>query len=162
MSDNPGFDDLENLLREAPLRRPSSALDQRISAITRPSRPASPWRRAWAASLSMAAAIALAAGSFWAFKHASTPRPPVAYVTPPSSTLPPPTQTPRRTVKPMSLVHTISNLTDDGIVGTAQGVPVRRYRRQSIEHVVMRDSQGRNVAFSIPREEILVVKVRAF
>ncbi len=162
MSDNPEFDDLENLLREAPLRRPSAKLDERIFALTRSPHRVSQWPRAWTVPLSMAAALALAAGSFWAFKHFSAPHPPVVQVTPPISALSALTPAPRANVKPMSLVRTISNITDDGIIGTAQGVPVRRYRRQSIEHVVMRDSNGRNVAFSVPREEILVVRVRAF
>ena len=65
--------------------------------------------------------------------------------------------------KPLGLVRTISNITDEGIIRTIQGTPVQRYRRQSVQQVLLVDPRnGTRVAFTVPREEILVVRVRAF
>jgi hypothetical protein len=163
MSDESDLDDVENLLREAPLRQPTAQLDARVSSALRQPGLSHPWRRMRIASLSMAAALAIAAGSFWAFKHFA----PAQHL--PLAQLPTPEPLPlhssaslQPSAKPMSFVRTISNITDDGIISTTEGVPIRRYRRQSIQHVLVLDSRGKSVAFSVPREEVVFVKVRAF
>ena len=164
---------VEDLLRRMPLRRPGADLDARVYATLRhPS--LERFNRLRRASLGVAAALAVAAGvaplASHLFDAGSAKVRPVAIAThPPADPAPRPVQaarpaTPARPVLPgLRVERTIARVTDEGIVGQLGGAPLQRYRRQSQQQVWLVDPRrGARLSASIPREEVVVVRMRPF
>jgi hypothetical protein len=156
-------DDIEAILRQAALREPGRGLDARVARDLRRS-----WYRGMTHRVRLsavsAAAVAIVSGSVLIVTHLATgpaPTSPVA-VHPAPATVAAAQSSPvlRR---PVGVVRTFSSLTDEGIIGTSDGAPVQRFRRQSVQQMVLVDPiRGTRVAFTVPREEIFVVRVRPF
>ena len=162
--------DVEELLRGMPLRRPGAPLDARIHAALRRGTTA----RARLAWLSAAAAIAIAAGvaplAWQAIRAGGKPH--VAEVGRPAvsdggrSTAAPLTRAvypAPRALPGLRVERTVDRVIDEGIVGRIGDTPLQRYRRQSVQQVWLIDpQQGTRVAATVPRDEIVVVRVRPF
>jgi hypothetical protein len=57
----------------------------------------------------------------------------------------------------------VARVTDDGVVGQLGDTPLRRYRRQSVQQVwVVDPKNGPRLTTTVPREEVVVVRVRPF
>lgn len=157
-------DDIEALLRQAALRAPGPGLDARVARVLRKSWYRRMTHRARLSAVS-AAAVAIVSGSVLIVTHFASrpgatsvvavhPAPPVSVAAPRSSAA---------LRRPVGLVRTFSSLTDEGIIGTSDGAPVQRFRRQSVQQMILVDpTRGTRVAFTVPREEIFVVRVRPF
>jgi hypothetical protein len=145
--------DLEQWLRQVPLRQPSAQLDRRVAAALHPWQ----WRR-----VAVAAAIGLAAG-LAALSHqrtAESPRPPVAQAS--SSTHA--ASHPSSPTRPVSIVQVFGEVRNDGIVGrTADGDSLRRLRRQTLRQTVLIDpATGQRLTVTTPREEVYFVRQSPF
>lgn len=137
------FDDLEQTLRQLPLRAPSPQLDQRIDQ-TLQRRPAPRWMIGLAAA-SMAAAAALlllvrATGS-------DSPIPPNHLTA----------QKPSVT----QLVQTDEQWSEDGIVDVQTDGPVRQYRLITT-HQITEVENGKLATMTFPQEEVYQVVSQAF
>src|SRR5438552_2034800 len=69
MNDQSGFDEIEELLRQAPLREPGPRLNARVTQTLRSSRWNPISRRIRFGAWSVAATLFLALGCIWAIKH---------------------------------------------------------------------------------------------
>jgi hypothetical protein len=164
MSDESEFNEIEALMRRAPLRQPPPGLDARISELSRrlpaPQRTMRLRLLAW----SVAALMAISSGSIWAVKqfgHRPTAVVPTALVTPIDRKEP--IVAVAQKSKPVGLVRTVSNFRNEGIIASVEGAPFRRYRRQSVQQFLLMDAKsGTHVAVTVPREEIVVVRVPTF
>jgi hypothetical protein len=145
--------ELEQLLRQTPLRPPPAGLDRRVGAALHPWR-----RRARALGVAAAAAaIALGLGSWAVRRH---PHGAVSEARLPSPSRP----APAAAVPPVSIVRTYGGVSSDGVVGvTADGRPVQRVRRQIVRQVQVIDPQrGTKLSISVPQEVVYLVPVKAF
>ena len=161
--------ELESLLRRMPLRRPEAALDGRVLTACR--RPVVRRRFRWVA----AAALVAAAGSAPIVKHLLTrddvPANTSVRASDPS-TRPPPVPMPLHTPptmgqaqpRPVRIERTLAvGFSSDGVVGVAGDAPLHRYRRLSVRQVWIVDPKtGKRAALTIPREEVVVVRVEPF
>jgi hypothetical protein len=162
--------EVEDLLRGMPLRRPDTPLDARVRALLG-RRSVARARLAW---LGAVAAIAIAAGVaplVWRAvgvggrQHVPlvVDRPdPVGgarVATPPTRAIYPAP----RALPELRVERTVDRVTDEGIVGRIGDTPLQRYRRQSVQQVWFVDPrQGTRVAATVPRDEVVVVRVRPF
>ena len=162
--------DVEQLLRGMPLRRPGAPLDARMHALLG-RRTASRARLAW---LGAAAVITIATGvaplAWQAIRAGGKPH--VAEVGRPAvsdgghSTTAPLTRAmyaAPRALPALRVERSVDRVTDEGIVGRIGDTPLQRYRRRSVQQVWMVDpQQGTRVAATVPRDEVVVVRVRPF
>lgn len=170
---------IEDLLRRMPLRQPGADLDARVYATLRGrsrerSRRLSMIRQA---CLGVAAAVAVAAGvaplatRLWEAGSAAVKPVAIAAERPVEPT--PPSAQPARSAAPVKVSRpalpglrverTVARVTDEGIVGQLGGAPLQRYRRQSQQQVWLVDPrQGARLSASVPREEVVVVRMRPF
>jgi hypothetical protein len=165
--------DLESLLRRMPLRPPGAALDRRVLATCR--RPATRRRLMWAAA---AAAVIVAAGAAPIVTYRLTRRawdssamtlrhdPPAATIASgrgPQTTIAPAARA-AASAGPVRIERTLSGgFSSDGVVGVADRAPLQRFRRLSIRQVWIVDPRnGTRVAVTIPREEVVLVRVQPF
>jgi hypothetical protein len=162
--------DVEELLRGMPLRRPGAPLDARVRALLG-RRSVARVRLAW---LGAAAAIAIAAGVaplVWQAAGVGG-RQHVPFVvnhpdpvggarvaTPLTRALYPAP----RPLPELRVERTVDRVTDEGIVGRIGDTPLQRFRRQTVQQVWLVDPQrGTRVAATVPRDEVVVVRVRPF
>jgi hypothetical protein len=168
---------IEDLLRRMPLRRPGPGLDARVYA-TLSHRSRDRVRRLRQACLGVAAVLAVAAGVAPLASHLFEARrdtkgdtrgqvtTAIERPTDPSP-LSAPSARPARPAKPalpgLRVERTVARVTDEGIVGQLAGAPLQRYRRQSQQQVWWVDPrQGARLSASVPREEVVVVRMRPF
>lgn len=155
MSANPLPDEFEAMLRATPLRPPTSRLDALVRA--RLSRQSTAVWLKWAA-VSAAAIIVLAITVIPAVvRH--TPSHPLSQAInhpathPVAGTPPPPLWVESRQVR----------IKDDGVVGFASGVPLQRFRRQTLRQIwVIDPARSTRVSVSIPQEQVVVLPLHAF
>jgi len=168
--------EIENLLRQMPLRKPSADLDARVAdafaagAASTETRRANIWgrprtRQAWlvgavGGALAAAAAIILAVGLPQGTPTATPGPQPVsvpAQVASGSLTLT--GAAPPLPVEPVRLEQNWSELSYEGLVCPDPETPLRKFRHRTLEHVQWFDPR-RNIRMetTIPREEIIFVK----
>ena len=144
--------DIENLLREMPLRKPPASLDARVlGAALRPR------RRAW--PMAAAGAVLAAAALVIAFAlPRGTETGPVAPAAPPA---PAPVQMAAQAdaAAPMRLEQNWTEVSYEGLVAPDNEAPLRKFRRQTIEHVRWTDpASGIRVETTTPRNEIILIR----
>jgi hypothetical protein len=134
--------EIENLLRQMPLRKPSADLDARVLA----GRPRA--RRAWLAgavggALAAAAAVILAVGLPQNM----------------SKVTPGPQPGPAAAVEPVRIEQNWSEVSYEEVVCPDPETPMQTFRRRTVDHVQFFDPQ-RNIRMEtiVPREEIIFVK----
>jgi hypothetical protein len=164
-----GIDDvleIEALLRRMPLRRPGAALDGRVlSACRRPL----VRRRLWWAAAALVAAAAAAPIVAHLLTHGERPGdtsrtaghlPPAGTARGAQLPAPPP---PAR-ARAVRIERTLAGgFSSDGVVGVADRAPLHRYRRLSVRQMWLIDPKtGKRMAVSIPREEVVLVRVEPF
>jgi hypothetical protein len=159
--------EIESLLRRMPLRRPRAALDGRVLSACR--RPVVRRRAWWAAA---AAALVAGAGAAPLVTHlltrgdatgtaaAATGR--VRADIPAQVGVPP--RLPPAPARPLRIERTLAGgFSSDGVVGVADHAPLHRYRRLSVRQMWIIDPRtGKRMAVSIPREEVVLVRVEPF
>ncbi len=144
------FDELENALRQMPLRAPSPELDRRVEAAMQ-RRPEVQWVIGLAAAtLAAAAAVLLAVKVFTAETVAPAPSRANPLI---ASTLP--------LARPVQIVQTDSEWTQDGIVGVETDGPVRQYRLITTHQITEVDN-GKLATMTFPQEEVYQVVSEAF
>jgi hypothetical protein len=153
------FAEVEAMLRQVPLRRPPARLDGRIAAACRPF---SAMQRLWLVTTA-AALVAVTAGAWAVLEHAgkqASNKPQITRI----ETGPKAGSTSAAALKPVSVVRTYGGIARDGVIGhLADGQPVQRIRRQTIQQILIVDPQrGTRVSISVPREDVFVVPVRTF
>jgi hypothetical protein len=176
--------EIENLLRQMPLVKPSADLDARVADVfaagaagtetrranTPEVRRANIWgrprtRQAWlvgavGGALAAAAAIILAVGLPQG-TPTSTPGPQPASAPPlvANGSLTLTGAAPPLPVEPVRLEQNWSELSYEGLVCPDPETPLRKFRRRTLEHVQWFDPR-RNIRMetTIPREEIIFVK----
>lgn len=142
------FDDLEQTLRQMPLRASSPQLDRRI-AQTIQRRPATRW------IIGLAAATLAAAAAMLLLVRATGGNP----QTPPLH----PTPTIVASAKsPVSqLVQTDEQWSEDGIVAVQTDGPVRQYRLTTT-HQITEVENGKLITMTFPQEEVYQVVSEAY
>jgi hypothetical protein len=163
--------EIESLLRRMPLRRPGAALDGRVLSACR--RPIVRRRLWWAA----AAALVAAAGAGPIVGHLLTQRerpgdtsqttrhlaPAGGEGAAQNPVRPEPAPPPAR-AQPVRIERTLAGgFNSDGVVGVADHAPLHRYRRLSVRQMWIIDLKtGKRMAVTIPREEVVLVRVEPF
>ena len=158
--------EIEALLRRMPLRRPGAALDGRVLSACR--RPVVRRRLRWAA----AAALVAAAGAAPLVTHLLTRHDATGRTTAATGSvrdnIPSPVGvTPDVALarpRPLRIERTLAGgFSSDGVVGVADHAPLHRYRRLSVRQMWIIDPKtGKRTAVSIPREEVVLVRVEPF
>jgi hypothetical protein len=165
-------DEIENLLHEMPLRKPSPALDDRVLAGLRgrpPGQTEAPARRPrrWWALPAAGAALAVAAAIVIALAlprgtETGGPGPDAAAPPEPGSVAQAP-EVPAADAGPVRMEQDWSELTYEGVVVADEETPLRKYRHQTLEHVQWFDPRrGIRVESTVPREEVILVKATVY
>ena len=148
--------DIEQWLRGAPLREPGVSLDRRVAAAILSSR----WhtRVGYAAAAAIAVLVGLAVVVQMANRRAANR--PVVLVPRASQDKP----LPPAARRPISIAQTFGGVTNEGIVGhTAAGEPLRRVRERTMQQLVLIDpTSGKRLTVTTPREDVYLVRQRAF
>ena len=155
-SDPREHEDLERLLRRMPLRHPSQSMDARLGPLLNARAPTWHW------PVAAAALIAIGLLGAWMFSNRTAPVPPTPVVVNQTNPVLPPTQ-PAGPPNPVSISRTLAQVVDDGVVGTLGNAPVQRVRHRSVKQVVVIDpATGARLRISLPREDVMVMKVQPF
>lgn len=139
---------LERLLQELPLRRPSDRLDRRVGAIRRAG--AVFWKRLGLAAAA-AAVPAVAAGLLWVLAWNGgevEPGPPYRAAEPPSiaSSLP-----------PVRIEQVWSELKDEEVVPVDDAPPMRRVHQRVFRHVRWIDERREvRIEWTVPTEQVVL------
>lgn len=153
-ADDPRDLEIELALRRLPLRSPSDHLDARIAGVLGANRS----RRRPSLLLAAAAAIAVALGSV-PFVLNRTPHPlqrPLARGPVDQSAVP-------STAGPLRVERQFARVSDDGVIGTSQGVPVQLLRRTTVRQIWYFDPHtGKKLQVTVPRDQAFLVPVRTF
>ena len=148
--------DIEPSLKRLVLRSPSSQLDAKVWRNLGRSRASSRLR---VACLAIAAAIAVAAGAvplLVRYLHAiparavvdGRPHAPAHMAAAPG---------------PLRIERQIARITDNGVIGTANGVPVQLYRYRALRQVWYVDPHtGKKLQVTVPQNQWVLVPVRTF
>lgn len=141
------FDDLEQTLRQMPLRAPSPQLDQRISETIQ-RRPVTRWMIGLAAAtLAAAAAILLLVRATGSNPHTPSPQPSPTLIASSKSV--------------SQLDQTDEQWSEDGIVAVQTDGPVRQYRLTTT-HQITEVENGKLITMTFPQEEVYQVVSEAF
>ncbi len=146
------FDDLEQALRQMPLRAPSPELDQRIIQMIQ-RRPATRWM------IGLAAATLAAAAALLLILRASgsSSQTPSLKPTPTLVAFVPSTQKASVT----QLVETDAQWSEDGIVDVQADGPIRQYRLITT-HQITEVENGKLATMTFPQEEVYQFVSEAF
>jgi hypothetical protein len=155
--------DLEAVLRQAPLRQPSSGLDARVArslarrATSRAARPL------W---MGMAALLAVGVG-LWPMLalRGEKPRPRSTPSTESHwSVVPIPLAgRPGAAAVPLFIQQTRCRVCEAGTLNFADGNPVRFYRKRSIRNIwIINPDNGQRTAITIPTDELLARPIQPF
>jgi hypothetical protein len=148
--------EIEHSLKRLVLRSPSPELEAKVWRTLRRPRAVGRLRTA---CFAIAASVAVAAGSVPLLAHYlratsvktvvdSRSQPP-AHVTPASG--------------PLRVERQIARVSDDGVIGTANGVPVQLYRYRALRQVWYFDPRnGKKLQVTVPQSEWVLVPVRTF
>ena len=148
MNDPPAnLDNVEEMLRALPLRRPAETLDEKVLRC-RPRRSRLRWTLWAAAGAGAAAAAVLVAAAL----HRPPPRPQAPY---------PPAE--RLFAHPVRYEQIISDVDYGGTFEADDGTPVRAFRRMTVRKVwyVDRDS-GAKMEMTIPQAEVVLVRAESY
>ena len=136
-------DDIENLLARMPLVKAPASLDAKVLGRARRGRRVIFWTAA-AAGLAAAAAVVAAINFSGLTKPPTLPAPPVESVA---------------AAEPVRVEQNWSQLSYEGIVVPDGRTPLKKFRRQAIEHVQWIDAaSGTKTEMTIPREEVILIK----
>lgn len=166
-----GGEEVEGLLHQAPLRRPSPMMDARVQRVLQ-GRARRRLLRPAAAGLA-AAVILATGGAAWWLGGRGTPHPhvpqvsvvprAVAPVKPPDAVAPVRTTSADSASTPLRVERTFARVTSDGVVGVAAGAPVRRLRGESVRQLWLIDpDSGERVSVTIPFEKVVLHRVEPF
>jgi hypothetical protein len=138
---------LESLLRSAPLRGPSDALDTRVNATFAQYRFKQPRRfQIYKMALAAGLLIALGIGVHIATKKA----PPVAVVDPPK-------------VNPIQMERDTSTVIDEGIIASTGDAAYQQFRRRTVREIwYINPGTHAEMLVTIPSDEIFIQKVEAY
>ena len=65
--------------------------------------------------------------------------------------------------RPLRIERQIARVSDDGVIGTANGVPVQLYRYRALRQVWYFDPHtGKKLQVTVPQNEWVLVPVRTF
>ena len=153
-ADDPRELEIELALRRLPLRTPSDHLDAQIAGVLGANRT----RRRPSLLLAVAAAVAVALGTV-----------PLVLNHPPQPSRRPLVEgpvdqpAPRSTAGPLRVERQFARISDDGVIGTAHGVPVQLLRRTAVRQIWYFDPHtGKKLQVTIPRDQTILVPVRTF
>lgn len=139
-------DELEQLLGDVPLRRPTLAMDRRVGEALAP-KPAK-WGR-----LAIAAVLLLAVGAAISTRQLRL-RPPAA-VPAIAGTSPPATAV--ALASPVRVDRAVSTEVSDGVVTVTDNVPYERVRRTTVRETWYVDPRtGARVRVEVPTEEVVL------
>jgi len=139
-------EEIENLLRAMPLKKPSAALDARVLGRSA--------RRWWWLAPVAGGALAAAAALVLAVALPHGGQPPAA---PPAPVAP--AEATAQAAGPERLEQNWSEVSYEGLVTPDEGTPLRKFRRRTYEYVRWFDPrQGIQVETTVPREEVILVK----
>ena len=139
---NDDLEQLEHMLRNAPLRKPHVSLDAKVLR---------PWRR-WVVSRVVIGGVTAAAVLVTAVLLLETPSQPEEMGTHKKVV-----QT-EQSFEPVSLEETMSRVSYEGLITLDGKTPVRMFHRWTIERVWLVDEQsGYSIEMTIPRQQILLV-----
>jgi hypothetical protein len=148
--------EIEHALKRLVLRSPSPELDAKVSRDLRRPRTSSRLRTA---CLAIAAAVAVAGGSIPLLTHYLRAAPIKTVVD--RRSLPPARLKPAS--GPLRVERQIARVSDDGVIGTANGVPVQLYRYRALRQVWYFDPHtGKKLQVTVPQNEWVLVPVRTF
>ncbi|NQU20564.1 MAG: hypothetical protein HQ567_04725 [Candidatus Nealsonbacteria bacterium] len=152
------LEQLEDLLRELPLRRPSPELDRRVEATwqARSSRP-----NRWTVGAAVATLAATAAGLLLILtwdpaenRVGDRPAPVVAGVEKPPAPAPPEKSPPQ----PIRIEKVWTTQSTAGVVVHDGDVPMQRVHQQIVRHVRWIDEQNHvNIEWTIPSDQTVLV-----
>ena len=159
-------EEMARLLASMPLRTPSDRLHARVLRECRRGSAA----RLGFRMLGVAASIGIVVGSIALLMHdhpgAPSQRRTIGLIAPATTVAATVTSTVPATaasVKPVRIIRTLSDITDDGVVATVGGEPFRRLRRRTVQQVVLIDpKRGTQVTYRQPHEQIVLVRVKSF
>jgi hypothetical protein len=145
--------DIENLLREMPLRKPPASLDARVLGAA-----PQPRRRTWPMAIAGAVLAAAAAVVIALALPRGTETGPAAPAAPPAaSTVQVAAQA--DAAAPVRLEQNWTQVSYEGLVAPDNEAPLRKFRRQTIEHVRWTDpASGLRVEATTPRDEIILIR----
>jgi len=133
--------DIETLLARMPLVKAPASLDSKVLGRARRGRRVIFWTAA-------AAGLAAAAVIMAVLNLGGPTKPP----------LPPPTES-MAAAEPVRVEQNWSQLSYEGIVVPDGRTPLKKFRRQAIEHVQWIDAaSGTKTEMTIPREEVILIK----
>ena len=145
------FRDVEEALRRMPLRRPSDLLDERVRRVVRPR---------WGMALGVAAALALLAGTG------------AVVVREMGREGPRPRELSAQEIeqvevgeieRPIVVAQSIARVGDKEVIGVDGEGTLRRVRRVVVKQVkYVNPETGKTIWLTVPREEVVVMKVEAF
>ena len=152
--DDPRELQFEMGLRRLPLRGPSRELDARIARLVR-SVPRH--HRGRPLLLAVAASIAVAMGTVPILVHRQPTIPPPPVVRGPAVTLP------RPAAGALRVERQVARVADDGVIGTANGVPVQLLHYRAVRQIWYFDPHtGNKLQVTVPRDQVVLVPVRTF
>ena len=165
IEDDPELQEIEEILRRLPVREPSTMIDHRIAALTRPVR----WVDAMRfMGLGAAAMLALAIGA-WPLLHRPVSQIVAADQKPGTIEAPHPRTNVSKSSKAPSVASTLllertnSRITDDGVVAVVDGMPVQRLHKHSVQQVWMVDPKSGNPTLvTIPRDQVTLRRIEAY
>ena len=147
------FADVEEELRRMPLRRPSAMLDERVRTIIRPR---------WGLALGIAAAMALLAGTGAVLVREMGREEPIGAGRSVSEIA-------REQIevgqidRPIVVAQSITGTPDGDVIGSDADGTFRRVRRTVVRQVkYVNPETGRTIWLTVPREEVVLMKVEAF
>jgi hypothetical protein len=147
------FSDVEEQLRRMPLRRPSPMLDERVRRVIRPR---------WGLALGVAAAMALLAGTGAVLVREMGRHDSIGVG-----------QSAREVAReqievgeierPIVVAQSIAGTPDGNVIGSDADGTFRRVRRTVVRQVrYVNPETGKTIWLTVPREEVVLMKVEAF
>ena len=148
-----GDQEIEAMLREIPLKEPSSLLDRRLLGTPRASS-AMAQLRAAGLGAAVAALLVLAVTVWWTRAAKPLGRPPVHS---------PVRQASAEAKRPLRIERSMSRVIDDGVIGSAAGVPLQQVRYRSLRQIWIVDPRrGTRLAVTVPDDRVVLIPVRTF
>lgn len=144
------FRDVEAELRRMPLRRPSDFLDERVRRVVRPR---------WGMALGLAAALALLAGTGAVLvREMGGEGPRLRDVAEDIERV-----EAGEIERPIVVAQSVAGRADGEVIGTDGEGTFRRVRRVVVKQVkYVNPETGKTIWLTVPREEVVVMKVEAF
>lgn len=145
---------IETMLRNMPLARPSADLDRRVLS-SRPARPL---------VLRLGAALALGAAAATILVVLATREQPGPALPGPRAlaSAPAPATGVAPAANPVCLEQNWSTIEYQGVLDSADQGPLRAYRQQTLQRMVILDANGRPTEVNVPRQNVILVSAEQY